>query len=1141
VASKPSHLAYSYLSLAETEDVDVAGWLRSLGLGQYEEAFRDNDIDGEVLRHLTADDLVSIGVSSVGHRRRLLSAAAALASQRAAGNVAPAGSPATVQSAGTERRQLTVMFCDLVDSTALVARLDPEDTREVISAYQNTVTRQVARFEGHVAKFMGDGVLVYFGWPRGHEDDAERAVRAGFAIVDAVAKLATSANAPLKARVGIATGIVVVGDLLGEGSEQKQAVVGETPNLAARLQALAEAGTIIVAESTHKLLGGLFELADLGTRDLKGFASPIRAWRVVGERQTEGRFEALHGHQITPLIGREHEVGLLLERFERARAGEGQVVLLSGEPGIGKSRLALALRERLDPKPRWILRYQGSPYHGNSSLWPIVCQLERAAEIAPDDPPEVKLDKVERLLDLAVANVADVAPLIAELLSVRGDGRYAPLDLTPQQRKSGTFAALLAQLEGLAMQNPTLIVLEDAHWLDPTTLEFFGLVVERTQRLPVLLVVTFRPEFSPPWTNHAHVMALALSGLARTQAAAVVARVAGGKALPAPVMEQILSKTEGLPLFVEELTKAVLESGLLVIADDHYELAGPLQPFAIPATLRDSLMARLDRPGLIREVAQVGAVIGREFGHDLLAAVAGIDAAHLEDTLSQLIEAELVFRRGIPPEVTYVFKHALVQDAAYGGLLRAQRQELHARVARELETRSPELADTAPELLAHHLTAAGFADRAVTYWQRAGHRAAQRSAHVEAIAHFTQALDLLASLPDDRTRVSRELNLLLDLGPMYIIVHGMASPQVADAYSRARELARQVGAPDQAYVATWGLWLSHQQRGCLSQARRLADEVLALASARDDPDLLLQAHHAAWTTLFFQDNIQTCLEHTERGIALYDINRHGRHALRFGGHDPGSCARSTGALALCLCGYPDKAVERSCEAIALARRLELPGGLSTDLIFDAMLHQYRREPNAVAKRLDELAVVCAEHGIRHYEGSAAMLRGWTDVTRGRLEQGLADLRRGLAIHDRSPVGLRKAYYAAMLIEAHLRRGDVESGLAQIDESLTRVRNIGDHHWRPELLRLRGELLSLVPSNNRDLAERAFQEALACAREQKCRLLELRAAVSLGRLWAISGELQQAQELLAPIYAEYTEGFDTADLKDAKTLLEEIQH
>lgn len=1118
--------------------MDVAGWLRSLGLGQYEEAFRDNDIDVEVLPHLTADDLVSIGVTSVGHRRRLLSAAAALAS--ASQRTAEDAAPATARPAGAERRQLTVMFCDLVDSTALVARLDPEDAREVISAYQNAVTQQVARFEGHVAKFMGDGVLVYFGWPRGHEDDAERAVRAGSAIVDAVTKLATPAKAALKARIGIATGIVVVGDLVGEGSEQKQAVVGETPNLAARLQALAEAGTIIVAESTQKLLGGLFELADLGAQDLKGFAAPVRAWRVVGERQTEGRFEALHGHQISPLIGREHEVGLLLERFERARAGEGQVVLLSGEPGIGKSRLALALRERLDPLGLGILRYQASPYHGNSALWPIVCQLERAAAIAPDDRSEAKLDKLERLLSLAVADVADVAPLIAELLSIRSDGRYAPSDLTPQQRKSGTFAALLAQIEGLAAQNPTLIVLEDAHWLDPTTVEFFGLVVERIQRLPVLLVVTFRPEFSPPWTNHPHVMALALGGLARTQAAAVVARIAGGKALPAPVMEQILAKTEGLPLFVEELTKAVLESGLLAIADDRYELAGPLQPFAIPATLRDSLMARLDRPGLVREVAQIGAVIGREFGHDLLAAVAGIDVARLEDTLSQLIEAELVFRRGIPPEITYVFKHALVQDAAYGGLLRAQRQELHARVARELETRSPELADTAPELLAHHLTAAGFADQAVAYWQRAGHRAAQRSAHVEAIAHFTQALDLLATLPDDRIRASRELNLLLDLGPMSIIVHGMASPQVADTYSRAREIARQVDAPDQAFVATWGLWLSHQTRGRLSQARRLADEVLDLASAGDDPGHLLQAHHAAWTTLFFQDNIQTCLEHTERGIALYDIDRHGWHAFRFGGHDPGSCALSTGALALCLCGYPDKAVERSREAIALARRLELPGGLASDLALDAMLHQYRRDPDAAAKRLDELAVVCAEHGITHYEASAAMLRGWTDVMRGRLEQGLTDLRRGLAIHDRSPVGLRKAFYAAMLVEAHIRQGDVDNGLAQIEESLARVRDIGDHHWRPELLRLRGELLSLVPSNDRGPAEKAFQEALTCAREQKCRLLELRAALSLGRLWAVRGEPQQAQGLVAPIYAEYTEGFDTADLKDARTFLEEIQ-
>ena len=678
--------------------MDVAGWLRSLGLGQSEEAFRDNDIEGEVLPHLTADDLMSIGVTSVGHRRRLLSAVAALvlASPKPAGDAAPGGPLTVTRPVGAERRQLTVMFCDLVDSTAIAARLDPEDTREVISAYQNAVSQQVVRFEGHVAKFMGDGVLVYFGWPKGHEDDAERAVRADFAIVDAVANLTTSANAPLEARVGIATGIVIVGDLVGEGPAQEQAVVGETPNLAARLQALAEAGNVVIAESTHKLLGGLFELADLGTRDLKGFSAPIRAWRVVGERPSEGRFEALHGHQFTPLVGRDHEVGLLLERFERARDGEGQVVLLSGEPGIGKSRLALALRERLDPKPEWILRYQGSPYHGNSALWPVVCQLERAAEIAPDDPPAAKLEKIERLLGLAVADLAVVAPLIAELLSIRADARYTPLDLTPQQRKVGTFGALLAQLEGLAMQHPVLIVLEDAHWLDPTTLEFFGLVVERIQRLPVLLLVTFRPEFSPPWTGHAHIMALTLSGLARTQAAAVVARIAGGKALPPAVMEQILAKTEGLPLFIEELTKAVLESGLLADAEDHYEFAGPLQPFAIPPTLRDSLMARLDRLGSFREVAQIGAVIGREFGHDLLAAVAGMDTAQLEDTLSQLVEAELVFRRGAQPEATYVFKHALVQDAAYGSLLRAQRQDLHARVARELEARSPNLAEFGP-------------------------------------------------------------------------------------------------------------------------------------------------------------------------------------------------------------------------------------------------------------------------------------------------------------------------------------------------------------------------------------------------------------------------------------------------------------
>jgi class 3 adenylate cyclase/predicted ATPase len=1119
--------------------VDIAVWLESLGLRQYEQAFRDNHIDEKVLPRLTADDLAAIGVTSVGHRRTLLSAIASLTS---APPTQPAGSAASPSAAtrapGAERRQLTVMFCDIVGSTALAQRLDPEDTREVIGIYQNAVTKEVARFQGHVAQFMGDGVLVYFGWPKGYEDDAERAVRAGLAIVAAVGKLSTPAKAPLRVRVGIATGTVVVGDLMGEGSAQEEAVVGETPNLAARLQALAQPDSVIVAELTRKLLGGLFAFADLGNHDLKGFAGPVRAWRVVGESQTEGRFEALHGQQLTPLVGREHELGLLLERFERARGGEGQVVLLSGEAGIGKSRLVLALRERLDIKPQWILRYQGSPHQGNSALSPVISQLQRAAQITDDDPPGTRFDKLKRLLALSGTDVTSTAPLVAELLSIRADGQYEPFDLTPQQRKARTFSALLAQVDGLAAQRPLLIVLEDAHWLDPTTLEFFGLVVERIRRLPVLLVVTFRPQFNSPWKSHAHVMQLTLTGLARTQTGEVVALITGGKALPTAVLEQILVKTEGLPLFVEELTRTVLESGLLTDAGDHYELSGPLQPLAIPATLSDSLMARLDRLASVRNVAQIGSVIGREFSHDLLLAVAGMDAAKLEAALAQLVEAELIFRRGMQPDVTYVFRHALVQDAAYGSLLRAQRHELHARVAHELETRSPELAETSPELLARHLTAAGFADRAIPYWQRAGVRAARRSAHLEAIAHFTEGLKLLATLTDDRTRASRELALLLDLGPVYGTFCGMASPQVAEAYSRARELARHVGTADQAYAATWGLWSSHQQRGFLREAGRLADEVLALASTLDDPDhlLLLQAHHAAWTTQFFQNDIQSCLEHTERGIALYDIDRHAGHSHRFGAHDPGMCARIIGANSLCLRGYPDKAVAQWLDAVALARRLARPREVGC-LFNGAMLHQYRREPDEMTKRLDELEAACREQEISHFDASVAMLRGWVDVKRGMVEQGLVEFRRGLAIHDRSPIGLRKAYYAALLVEGYLRKGDVDSGLSQIEASLARAKDIGDHHWRPELLRLRGELFCLV--RNHKAAEKAFLEALACAREQNCRLLELRATMSLSRLWAVEGESDRAHGLLAPLYAEFTEGFDTADLKDAKSLLDQL--
>jgi class 3 adenylate cyclase len=716
--------------------VDIEGWLHGLGLDRYAAVFRTNDIGLDVLTDLTDADLTALGVS-LGDRKRLLRAIATLGGPK----VLEPGPPARPQA---ERRQLTVMFVDLVGSTALSALLDPEEMREVIQTYQTAVARGVASFEGHVAKLMGDGVLAYFGWPTAHEDEAERAVHAGLAVTGAVARLTAPGGEPLMARVGIATGLVVVGDLVGEGAAQEEAVVGETPNLAARLQALAKPGTVVVAEATRRLLGRLFAFADLGARKVAGFANPVAAFRVEAAPVTESRFEALRGQHLTPLVERENEIGLLLDRWRQACEGKGQVVLLAGEPGIGKSRILQALCDRLANEPHTRLRYFCSPFHRNTAFHPILDQIERAARLGRDDRTGVKLDKLEALFALSGCPSEEATTLTAALLGISLEGRYRASTLGPQGRKAKLQQVWLEQLVGLAGQRPVLMQLEDAHWIDPTSLEQFDLVVDRIQRLPVLLVVTYRPEFQPPWSHHGQVTELSLERLGPRQSAAMIERVTGGKALPAPVLQQLVAKADGVPLFLEELTKTVLASGQLEVADGVWRLTGPLPALAIPATLHDSLLARLDRLAPVKEVAQVAAAIGREFPRDLLSSVCGLDGAALDDVLSQLAEAELIFPHGTPPDTAYAFRHALVQDAAYATLLRGRRQVIHGRIAAALQER-PGICP--PEVLAHHLTEAGEADRSVAYWEQAGQQAISRAASVEAVAHFRQALAQLLSLP----------------------------------------------------------------------------------------------------------------------------------------------------------------------------------------------------------------------------------------------------------------------------------------------------------------------------------------------------------------------------------------------------------
>jgi len=792
-------------------------------------------------------------VTSVGHRRKLLAAIASLGATPPVATVtaAPRDAPGP---ADAERRQLTVMFCDLVGSTALSARLDPEDLRDVIAAYHRAVADVVGSFDGFIAKYMGDGVLVYFGYPRAHEDDTERAVRAGLGLVDAVGRLEVKSG-KLQARVGIATGLVVVGDLIGEGSAHEQSVVGETPNLAARLQTLADPDAVVIAAGTRRLVGDLFEVRDLGEIELRGIAGLVPAWQVLRPSAVASRFEALRGSSLTPLIGRDEEIDLLLRRWARAKAGDGQVLLISGEPGIGKSRITAALEECLQAEPHLRLRYFCSPYHQDSALYPFIDQLGRAASFVRDDPPAAKLGKLEALLSSAAPEDEDVA-LIADLLSLPALERHPLPNLSPQRKKERTLEALTRQLEGLARRQPVVMVFEDAHWLDPTSRELLYLTVERVRGLPVLLIVTFRPEFQPPWTGQPQVTTLALSRLDRRDRTALVEKIAGDMALPNEVVAQIAERTDGVPLFVEELTKSVLESDV--------PLAG------IPATLHDSLMARLDRLGSVRQTAQIGAAIGREFSYPLVRAVARLPEAELQSSLAHLVASELVFQRGVPPDATYSFKHALVQDAAHGSLLRSSRQQLHAQIAEALEIHSPELMETQPELFAQHYAEAGLAEKSVIYWSKAGDRSVARSAEVEAAAQLQKGLNQLALLPDDPIRQRQELELRSSLAAVLLSVKGFAALETGHAYARARVLWEQLGYPSEFVYIPYGQSLHHVYRGEFDLAHCVDENLLQLSRQRSDTAGLFLGHVCAGRTLAFTGEFLASRSHLEEVLALYD-------------------------------------------------------------------------------------------------------------------------------------------------------------------------------------------------------------------------------------------------------------------------------
>jgi class 3 adenylate cyclase/predicted ATPase len=1114
--------------------MDIGAWLRGLNLEQYAGAFRENDIDSEVLPDLTADDLIAIGVTSVGHRRKLLAALAALRPEPArGGSVEQASTASSARShllTGAERRHLTVLFCDLVGSTALTARHDPEDAREVLGTYHAAVSNEVARLDGFVAKFMGDGVLAYFGYPTAHEDDAERAIRTALALTERIGSL-KSTSGVLAVRVGIATGLVVVGDMIGSGESQERGIVGETPNLAARLQTLAEPGTVLIAGATRQLVGDLFEFRDLGSVEIKGFDNPVVVWQVLRPSAIESRFEALHASGLTPLVGREEEVDMLFRRWQRASTGQGQIVLISGEPGIGKSRLTAALQEGLSNDSAIAVRYFCSPHHRDSSLHPFISQITRAANFDRDDLSEVRLDKLEAMFGPPDANRAEKMAVLAELLGIPTEGRYPSCPPDPQRKRDLILEALAENVVVSSRERPLIMLFEDAHWADSTSLELLDRLVERAKKLPVMLVITFRPEFTPPWTGQANVTSIALTRLPRPEITAIVNGITGGKTLPVEIFERIAERTDGIPLFVEELTKAVLEGGQLREEEDRYTLTGPLGSFAIPSSLQASLLARLDRLQPVKEVAQIGAALGREFSYEMLAAVYRHGEPELGNALTQLTEAGLVFCRGSPPHATYLFKHALVQDTAYGTLLRSQRQELHARILSMMEDRFPELATSQPEIMAYHSSEAGYEEKAASYFFKAGHNSASRSANAEASGHLTRGLENLARLPDTLGRLRQELAFQLALGPVLMSLSGYHAPGVHRAYQRAKELAEQLGDDRARFAALWGLWLSGTGR-----RDELLEDMFRVAKDLNDNGLLLQAHHSAWATLIWRGELGPCRDHVRRGLALYDRKRHGDHALLYGGHDPGVCGKGQGGMLLWLLGHPDQAAQNAQEGMALARDLEHSPSLAHAYWFAGCIHLLRRDVPAVLDCGEYLLRLGAEHRLGFYRSIGGIFQGWSFVQLGRVAEGLAEMRPALDTYGATgPTMIR--FLHAILAESELSAGNHEKAAAALNNP--RLSGLIEVFWKAGILCIEAGILLAKSRDDRVNAEQRYVEALALARQQTAKSLELRVAMSLARFWSEEGKRVEAHDVLAPVYEWFKEGLDTPDLMDARALLEKL--
>jgi class 3 adenylate cyclase/predicted ATPase len=1109
--------------------MDLGYWLRSLGLQECEAVFRENAIDETVLHDLTDDHLRELGFP-LGTRLKLLKAIAAIGATTAPTKVAPLAPSLDA----AERRQVTVMFSDLVDSTALSVCMDPEDLSALLKEYRNCTVDIVRRLGGFVAQYLGDGVLVFFGYPQSHEDDADRAVRAALALTEAVASL--KARSSLQARVGIATGLVVVGDLNESGEMKEHGIVGKTPNLAARLQGIADPNSVIICDSTRRLLGSLFELVDLGPRDFKGIPQPAQVWKVLRPSSVASRFEALHGVGLTALVGREEETELLFRRWLRAKSGAGQVVLLSGEPGIGKSRLTASLQERLSDEPHVRLRYFCSSQHTDSPLHPIINRLERAAGLEAHDTRQIKLDKLDAMLARTSTSLEDTA-LFADLLLLANDGRYPSLALSPEQRRHRVLEMLVSQLQEFARSDPVLMIFEDAHWSDPTSLEALSRAVDRIATLRVLLIVTFRPEFDAPWIGQSHVTTLILNRLTQREVETMIEHLVGNKLLPLTIRQNIVERTDGIPLFVEEMTKATLEMDSDV-ASEKVTTAIPPTASLVPASLHASLMARLDRLGPAKEVAQIGAAIGRSFSYALLSGVVRRPEAELESSLSSLVASGLLFRQG----TNYAFKHALVQDAAYGTLLRNPRRALHGRIVETIENEFPELCEREPELLARHCTQAGLIEKSAGLWGKAGRRSLERSALVEASEHLSRALTHISELHITPALRREQIQLQVAIITPLMHVKGYAAPETKAAAEQARlliEEAEALGEPPEDPLLLFsvlnGFWTASFVSFNGDAVRELADQFLTLAKKRRATVPLMIGHRMMGSVLHIGD-FGEGRAHLDRAIELYDPHEHRSLAARFG-QDVRVAALSYRSWALWPLGYPDAALADASRAVDEAREIGQAATLMYALFHALLIHIQCGNLSIAKAQSDELIALANEKGTLFWKALGMLQQGFVLAVHGKTADAVRAITSGITEWRSTGSTAFMPWCLSYLASAYAELGQSETAWRCIDEAITAAGTTKERWYEAEIHRVAGEIALRCPAPDLMKAAEYFEHGLAIARTQKAKSWELRLAMSLARLCRDQGKRQEGRNCLASVLGWFTEGFDTLDLRQAKALLD----